>query len=101
MILLASECLPRGGPVTVHTAALPEGVGLAVSAQGVGAVLKADLVTALDPDAAEDAVSARTVHAYFAQVLARAEGGRIETSDEDDGEIRFMALFPQDKGGRG
>ena len=101
MILLASECLPRGGAVTVHTAALPEGAGLAVSAQGVGAVLKSDLMAALGPDADEDAVSARTVHAHFAQVLARTEGGRIETSDEGDGEIRFMALFPQDRGGRG
>lgn len=101
MILLASECLPRGGPVTVHTAALPEGAGLAVTAQGAGAVLKPDLAAALDPDATGDVVSARTVHAYFAQVLARVEGGRIETSDEGDGEIRFMALFPQDKGGQG
>tara|TARA_R110001592_G_scaffold278460_1_gene545732 strand:- start:507 stop:1169 length:663 start_codon:yes stop_codon:yes gene_type:complete len=101
MILLASECLPRGGAVTVHTAALPEGAGLAVSAQGVGAVLKPDLMAALDPDADEDVVNARTVHAHFAQVLARAEGGRIETSDEGDGEIRFMALFPQDRDGRG
>ncbi|MAN79331.1 MAG: hypothetical protein CMF64_02935 [Magnetovibrio sp.] len=101
MILLAAECLPRGGPVTVHTAALPEGAGLAVSAKGVGAVLKADLVAALDPDVRETALNARNVHAYFAQVLARAEGGRIETSDEDEDEIRFMALFPQEKGGQG
>ena len=45
----------------------------------------------------EDDLTARNVHAYFAQHLAQAEGGRIETSQETDGEIQFMALFPNDK----
>lgn len=99
MILLASECLPRGGAVTVHTAALPEGMGIAVSAQGTGAALKPDLLAALAPNAAEDTLNARNVHACFAQNLARVERGHIETTVESDGEIRFMALFPQDKDG--
>jgi histidine phosphotransferase ChpT len=96
MILIASECLPRGGSVTVHTAALPEGAGLAVSAQGDGAMLKPDLTAALSLDVPEDALTARNIHAYFAQTLARDGGGHIETSEEQDGEIRFMALFPQE-----
>ncbi|MDT8287963.1 MAG: histidine phosphotransferase family protein [Elusimicrobiales bacterium] len=100
MILLASECLPRGGTVTVHTAALPEGAGLAVSAQGGGAALKPNLAAALAPNAPDDALDARTVHAYFAQNLARADGGFIDTSREADGEIRFMALFPQNQHAR-
>ncbi|PIW26180.1 MAG: hypothetical protein COW30_16260 [Rhodospirillales bacterium CG15_BIG_FIL_POST_REV_8_21_14_020_66_15] len=100
MVLVASECLPRGGTVTVHTAALPEGMGLAVSAQGQGAALKSDLAVGLETSAPKDALSARNVHAYFAQCLARDGGGRIETSEEAEGEIRFMALFPQDKAGR-
>lgn len=99
MILLASDCLLRGGAVTVHTAALPEGMGLAVSAQGTGASLKPDLAAALDPDASEDVLNARNVHAFFAQQLARAEEGHIETSVEGEGEVRFMALFPEDRAG--
>mgnify|MGYP001231507060 CR=1 FL=1 len=97
MILLASESLPRGGTVTVHSAALPEGVGLAVGAAGQGAVLKPDMAAGLEMAGGEDDLTARNVHAYFAQHLAQAEGGRIETSQETDGEIQFMALFPNDK----
>lgn len=97
MIMLAADCLPRGGTVTVHTAALPEGMGLAVSAAGQGATLKDVVDAALDPAAPEDALSARSVHAYFAQMLAVAEGGRIETAVEAEDEIRFMALFSKRK----
>ena len=93
MILLASESLPRGGTVTVHSAALPEGVGLAVGAAGQGAVLKPDMAAGLEMAGGEDDLTARNVHAYFAQHLAQAEGGRIETSQETDGEIQFMALL--------
>ncbi|MEQ8226883.1 MAG: histidine phosphotransferase family protein [Rhodospirillales bacterium] len=99
MILLASECLPRGGAVTVHTAALPEGAGLAVSAKGQGAAMKQDIAVSLDPEAAEYALTARNIHGYFAQQLAHSGGGRIETSQEVENEIRFMALFPKDKSG--
>ncbi|MAO55855.1 MAG: hypothetical protein CMM61_09165 [Rhodospirillaceae bacterium] len=97
MILLASESLPRGGTVTVHSAALPEGVGLAVGAAGQGAVLKPDMAAGLEMAGGEDDLTARNVHAYFAQHLAQTEGGRIETSQETDDEIQFMALFPNDK----
>lgn len=97
MILLASESLPRGGKVTVHSAALPEGVGLAVGAAGQGAALKPDLAAGLDLPDGDDGLTARNVHAYFAQHLARSQGGRIETSQETDDEVQFMALFPKDK----
>ena len=97
MVLMAADCLPRGGTVTVHSAVLPEGAGLAVSANGQGANLKDDLALSLEQDLSEDALSARTVHGFFAQQLARAGGGRIETSAEEQDEIRFMALFPKDK----
>jgi len=93
MVLVAADCLPRGGRVTVHTAALPEGIGLAVVAQGDNARLRQDLADGLAAGTADENVSARNVHAYFAQQLARQEDGQIEAVRESDREIRLMALF--------
>ena len=42
---------------------------------------------------AED-LTARNVHGYFAQCLARDSGALIEHSRGSDGEIRFAVLFP-------
>lgn len=97
MILVAADCLPRGGRVTVHTASLPEGIGMAVVALGSNARLRDDLSQALAAPEADETVTARNVHAYFAQHLARVEGGRIEAACESDQEIRLMALFRNDE----
>ncbi|MEK9673379.1 MAG: histidine phosphotransferase family protein [Rhodospirillaceae bacterium] len=96
LILIASESLPRGGEVAVHSAQLPEGFGFAIAAQGEGVRLKDDLQQALSgaAGAGADGVTARNVHAHYAHLLAAEAGGRLEWSAEDPGELRLMALFP-------
>ena len=96
MILMAAESLPRGGVAGLSLNRLDEGLGIGLTASGEGAALRKDLQDALAEDAATagDALSARNVHAYLAQCLARDLGGRIEHSEGLSGEIQLAVLFP-------
>lgn len=71
--LLAQEALPRGGAVGVA----PVEGGAVVTAQGQGAGLSAESRAALDGAVVSDAVTVRTVHAYFTGRLADAQGIRV------------------------
>ncbi|MAF95761.1 MAG: hypothetical protein CMM60_08420 [Rhodospirillaceae bacterium] len=94
MVLMASESLPRGGAVGIDFAVLDEGLGVAVTATGDDARLREDLRSALAEGAVAEDLTARNVHGYFAQCLARDSGALIEHSRGSDGEIRFAVLFP-------
>lgn len=103
MVLMASESLPRGGNIGISFGDLDEGLGVGVTASGEGAGLRDDLRDALtegengtgeDAGGTGAALSARNVHGFFAQCLAREMGGLIEYSKGSDGEIRFAVLFP-------
>ncbi len=96
MVLMASESLPRGGNIAISFGDLDEGMGIGVTASGEGAALRDDLREALTEDekGGGEALSARNVHGFFAQCMAREMGGLIEHSEGSDGEIRFAVLFP-------
>ena len=103
MVLMASESLPRGGNIGISFGDLDEGLGIGVTASGEGAGLRDDLRDALtegergggeDAGGTGETLSARNVHGFFAQCMARDMGGLIEHSKGSDGEIRFAVLFP-------
>lgn len=100
IILMASESLPRGGIVELSFVNLDEGLGVGLTASGEGGALREDLRDALAEDAgtAEDVLSARNVHAYLAQCLARDLGALIEHSKGSNGEIQLAVLFPNASG---
>ena len=91
MTLLASGTLPRGGRLAVDVVRLDEGIGLAVTASGVGAALKDDIREALISDTQPDLLTARSVHAHLARRLAIAAGGMLEAETGAD-EVRLAAL---------
>lgn len=96
IILMASESLPRGGVVGLSFAKLDEGIGVGLTALGEGGALREDLRDALADDAgtAGEVLTARNVHAYLAQCLAREMDGLIEHSEGPNGEIQLAVLFP-------
>ncbi len=96
MVLVASESLPKGGMVGLRFAELPEGLGVAVTAEGQDAKLRDDIGTAMAAGAEVGELTARNVHGYFAQKLARDLGALIEPSSGQDGEIRLAVIFPSD-----
>ncbi len=93
LILVAAGTLPRGGTVTVDVAALPEGSGIALTAEGRGAKMRDDVRAALTEDVAADALTPRIVHGYFARCLAQALGTAVEWATETDA-VRLAAVVP-------
>lgn len=92
-VSLAAEGLPRGGTLAIMASSTP--LRLEVSARGDDARLSDELKAALDPDIAIDALSARTVLAYFTAVAAR----RLEASIEvvaSQGEFTITAAPAMD-----
>ncbi len=82
----ASDCVPRGGVVTISGA--PE--AFRIETKGVRTILNAELVAALSGDATD--LKPKFAPAYLAGLLARQAGGSIRA--EMDGEaILFEAGF--------
>jgi histidine phosphotransferase ChpT len=77
VIVLAAEALPRGGTVTVRPMAAGGGALLEIAAAGEAVNVTDELRAALRVDAAVDALSARTVQAYFTARLAEQHGARL------------------------
>ena len=93
LVMIAEECLPRGGRVSVQVQYLPEGVGMAVTAAGAGAKPADGVAASLSGGAAAGELSSRDVTAYFANVLAQGQGGRLEAQASAD-QVQLAALFP-------
>ncbi len=91
LVLIASECLPRGGVVSVRLAALDGGVGMAISADGPGARLREDVAMAMTPGTAVGGLDSRCVHGYLTQLLVVAAGCELEVAAEDDS-VSFAAI---------
>jgi len=92
-LMLAEECMPRGGIVTVQLEVLPEGLGMAVSATGAGARSPDDLAAALADGCLSADLTARNVTAFFANSLANTMNTRLETASAVDS-VQFASLFP-------
>ena len=69
MLVLGGEALPRGGSVVVRP--LRAGVsGIEVVAEGESVNITPEMRAALDPEAAVDQLTSRTIQAYFSARLA-------------------------------
>ncbi len=84
-VALAAEGLPRGGTLAIAVSSPPAPHRLEVAARGNDAGLSDELKAALDPKIAIDALTARTVHAYFTALLARRLEAAIEVAVSQDG----------------
>src|SRR6185312_16335558 len=76
LLIVAGEALPRGGSLAVS----PEPEGVAVTARGAGAGLSTEGGEALALQATADALTSRTVGAYFSGLLAQTLGRRLQVS---------------------
>lgn len=94
LVLMGSESLPRGGTLTVKLADLPDGFGMALTAQGQGGRIREDIDYALGANIETGALTPRNVHAYCAKILAAEAGGSIEMTDIGDGQVQLAAIMP-------
>lgn len=91
LILIASECIPRGGHIGVSAAAFEGGIGIAVEASGPNAGLREDLATAMTPGQAVESLDSRSIHGLLTQLLVLEAGCELEVA-ADDGVVRFAAV---------
>ncbi len=95
LILIAAECLPRGGSVTVNVERVegggPDGLDIAIVAKGQDAALKEDTETLLSDQAGS--VSAHTVQAYYTKRLADELGADILYDATQDGRVNFRTTL--------
>ena len=91
VILIAAECLPRGGVVNVQVVGMENGTGIAVSAEGTDAGLREDIAEAMTPGRAIEEISSRSIHAFVTQMLVLETGSELEVA-ADQGTVRFAAV---------
>jgi len=94
VLLLAADCLPRGGEVAIRIAKFPEEFGMAIEAVGEGARIPDEASTALGNDADAQTVAPRNAHLHLAKSLLASNAGTIETESEDAGSVRIAVLAP-------
>ncbi|MCW9045050.1 MAG: histidine phosphotransferase family protein [Alphaproteobacteria bacterium] len=95
LILLGAECLPSGGTLQMHLAALPEGLGLGLLAKGPKANFRDDLRAVMDLSYDINNLTARTVQAYYVMNLADQVNSTIEIIATEDDTIEIATLIAQ------
>ena len=86
-LMLAQECLPKGGTIAV-TAADMAGVNL-ITATGDDAALRSDFDTAMDGNLAPDNLDPRLVHPYALGVLAQHYNLDLKIAGQENGKVSF------------
>ncbi|MCU0894668.1 MAG: histidine phosphotransferase family protein [Rhodospirillales bacterium] len=92
-VLVAAEGLPRGGELTVRLAGA--GTTLAVEARGKNGAVPDPIAAALAEGADLDAVTARTVPAYYLRMQSRSFAMDLDLRQEDGGFILGIATSPR------
>ncbi len=94
LILVAHECLPRGGSIRVHTSAAAGALAVSVEAQGTQARLADENRVGLTPDPVAQTMSPRAVPARLAQLSTAAAGGSLQV-EEAPGRVVLVAKLPR------
>ena len=84
MTALASECLPRGGSISVSVRETALGAALMVVARGQGAALRDEFTGVFEEGVDVEDLSPRNIQGYFTAHLARALGSPLKIASEPD-----------------
>jgi histidine phosphotransferase ChpT len=87
LLLLGSECLPRGGRLEVERTA----TGVAVLCEGAQIRLLPEVKAAVEGSAELAALSPRTVVGHYAQRLAKTLGWQMRIVEDGPGKLRLEA----------
>lgn len=90
LLVLAADCLPRGGNVEIISDAQGEGAEIRIVATGDRAMLKGDVALALKGERPEMGFMGQTIPALLTGVVARQSGVEV-TAHESQGRIELIA----------
>jgi histidine phosphotransferase ChpT len=95
MVLLAMDSLPRGGTIAVAVDGQADRVSVVVTASGGELRFSEEHRQALGSETAPDALTPRTVQAYFTALLARRLGSELAVTPLGEEPVRFTVVAPQ------
>src|SRR2546421_92212 len=78
MLLIASQTIPRGGTITVDPIGEGEGIGFRLAASGLNARIPQAVPALLEGASENGSVDAHAIQPFYAGLLARACGLRVE-----------------------
>jgi hypothetical protein len=84
-LMLAQECLPKGGHITVEAGSTP--FETLVNASGVDAAPRPQIMDALNLSLSTDAMDPRLVHPYALSAIAKHYGLSISVASQNDGKV--------------
>ena len=90
MVMMAVDCLPRGGTIAVKVRNQTDGLGVNVTAAGERFKLREDTASAAAGEEPQDGWSARTVQPLFTRIIAEGLGGQLSV-EQNDGNIQVRA----------
>jgi histidine phosphotransferase ChpT len=90
LLLIANECLPRGGTVEVIAERIGDGGEVSVIATGPRAKLREATAAALRGDGPDEALSGHTIHPALTGLLAR-QGGVELSAREGEERVELVA----------
>ena len=90
MVMLAVDCLPRGGAIDVKVRNQTDGLGIAITATGERFKLRDDTRDAASGTEPADGWSARTVQPLFTRIIAEGLGGTLAVEHRES-EISVLA----------
>jgi histidine phosphotransferase ChpT len=90
LLLIANECLPRGGTVEITAEKRGEGGEVIVTAKGPRAKLKETTAAALRGEASEETLSGHTIQPTLTALLAR-QGGVELSAREGEERVELVA----------
>jgi histidine phosphotransferase ChpT len=90
LVLVGIESLPRGGTLNFSL----NGSDLVLSARGSGAALREESAAAMSADTDIEALTARSVQAYFLIYLIGLQGGKCQVEGAEMDAVSFTVRVP-------
>lgn len=94
LMLVAHECLPRGGGIRIRTTLGVDALQMTIEAEGVQARLADENRAALTPDPLAHAMTPRGVPARLAQLTAASISATLQV-EERSGSVALIGKFPR------
>ncbi len=94
-LMLAMECLPKGGYISVRPAMGDDSGHTSVIAEGEGATVRDNVEEAMAQKIEPDDLDPRLVHPYAIGVLADSYGYNLSIKSQADARIEFLLNCPK------
>ncbi len=93
LVMVALQSIPRGGELVIELTKKADASIYNLTAKGPKARIYEEFQRSLTGRAPEDGFDGRTIQPFYAGMLVRELGGRIDSSLNDE-EARFMVFLP-------